>query len=142
MLAPISVMDIDDDGYEDDIIVGDHNTSSSPEHNLLWALDNDNNTLWTYTYDTIHYATNLHDILTISIEDINDDGVKDIVTGIGDSEEIVVVNKSGSLLWNYIIGEGRIGIYYGTSTSTSTSTDALRAFKFFNKREYSDPKGR
>jgi len=114
-LNDIAVADLDLDGYEDDIVVGDGG-GYSPATAYIWAFDNDSTQLWNYTFPG--QADGYNFIYSISVGDVNNDGEIEIIFGEEDNDMIHVLNRTGSLLWTYTIGLGNIGPAYGSSPAT------------------------
>ena len=100
--SEVAIVDLDNDGWEDDIVVGDQGN--------VRGFDNDSTQLWSFTEPSSY-------IYSISIKDINNDGEKEIIAG-GVDDIIWVLNRTGDLLWEYTIGLGDIGGIYGSSPAT------------------------
>jgi hypothetical protein len=101
----LSVADLDGDGYQDDIAVGDTD--------YIMAFHNDSSMLWNYSgvWGTIN---------SMSIGDIDDDGKLDIFGG-GSAETVWALNMTGGLLWAHNISHGQIASRGGSSPATDIS---------------------
>jgi hypothetical protein len=112
----LKVIDLDDDGWEDDYVAADAGTAGSGGY--IWGFDNNSVQLWNYSAESS--GTNY--IYSMSLDDINDDGFKEIIVADTDYDRIYVLNRTGSLLWRYTIGLGDIPSYgWGSSPATDTS---------------------
>ena len=109
-LEEIAVMDLDDDGWEDDIVGGDSGSESGSAPGWIFAFDNNSAQLWNITLPDSSGEDN---IFSLVVEDINDDGIEEIAFSSEEFERIYVINKTGSGLWEYTIGHGDIGTLSG-----------------------------
>ena len=97
----ISIFDYDNDGYESEILANIRHWNGGMSY--IFAYDNNSNNLWNITYcDGISSS--------ISVEDITNDGDKEIILD-GGNNVVWVLNKSGDIQWTYNISHGntRIG---------------------------------
>ena len=95
----IITMDIDEDGWEDDIVIGDIGTWNAGP-GKVWALDNDSNELWSYTLPN----AGSHDyIYSIIAKDVDDKQNKEILFTSQQLDKLYVLNKSGNLLAEYSV---------------------------------------
>ena len=115
----IAAIDMDNDGWQDDFVVGDWGTiNQGPGY--IWAFDNDTTYLWNFTIPSS--LADEDSIWSISIRDVNDDGDDEIIFSSENDDTIWVLNKSGSLLWNYELNLGNIGGNdFGDSPAIDTS---------------------
>ena len=103
----LAVMDLDKDGWEDDVVVGGTG--------YIYGFNESGDQLWNYTNSDLTGA-----IYSIFVGDVNGDGKIEIVAG-GVNEIVWVLNRTGSLLWDYDVGLGTIGSKQGSSPSTDIS---------------------
>ncbi len=99
----MTILDLDNDGYQDDFITAADGESSG--NAMLFAFDNNSNELWNYTITSI----GLNEFSFIANEDINFDGKNEVIVSDEFYDTIYIFNLSGSLLWDYTIGLGDIG---------------------------------
>jgi len=112
----IATIDLDNDGYVDEIIAGDRGSSVGPGY--IWAFNETGDYLWNFTLPS---AGDDDSINSLVVEDINDDGNAEIIFGSGKFERVYVLNKSGYKLFEYTIGLGGIGNWYGSSPGIDVS---------------------
>jgi len=117
-ITEISVADLDNDGYEDDLVIGDIGTNTlGPGY--IFGFDNSSNQLWNFSIPTDTVSEDF--IYSISVGDINNDGEKEIIASSENEDVIWILNRTGSLLWSYKIGLGNIGSSYGSSSGIDIS---------------------
>ncbi|MCK5063564.1 MAG: VCBS repeat-containing protein, partial [Candidatus Aenigmarchaeota archaeon] len=110
------VFDADDDGFEDDVVIAD---SYCSDKNYIRVFNESKDQLWYYEFVSANYDQ----IYSIWVSDINDDGSEEIIFSDGDGKNpVVVLNKSGSLLWSYDLDLGPVGGSLTGKTSESIQT--------------------
>ena len=101
----INIFDFDNDGFRDDIVLGDD--GGSLNHGIIWAFDNNSNYIWHYNVSYSLASTDyIYNLLPM---DIDNDGYEEIIFSSENEPIIWVLNKSGSLLWSYSPNLSAIG---------------------------------
>ncbi|MBD3155754.1 MAG: hypothetical protein GF368_03810, partial [Candidatus Aenigmarchaeota archaeon] len=113
------IIDADDDGWEDDIIVGSFRSWDNTYTSYIMAFDNSSSQLWNYSDDSGSGTTNRY--YSMSIGDVNDDGIKDVIGADQYQHKIHALDAHGNFLFTRTIGEGSIGTIVGTEPSSRVS---------------------
>lgn len=92
----IEVMDVDGDGFEDDVVVP-HSVYGGKTY--LTAYDEQGNMLWD---KEVPEADGNH-VGSLWIDDLNGDGFAEIIFGSDGSKKVYVYNNNGELQWDYTL---------------------------------------
>ncbi|MFH1585218.1 MAG: hypothetical protein ABIB79_00440, partial [archaeon] len=119
--------DLDNDGFEDEII-----TSANER---MYAVDHNGAVLWEFADDDY-----IKDMISIVAEDINDDGFPEVFAG-GVDDIVWVLDNNGSLLYDFGPGYGNIGYaeHYGSEPSIDSAdvnNDGIKDIGFITADGY------
>jgi len=92
-IREVHALDLDRDGFRDDIILGDSGLATD-EYGYLRAYDNDSNSVW--NVQLVRDSNGIIHTYSLTSEDLNDDGVEDIL-GSSD-QQFYVLNLSGNFI--------------------------------------------
>ncbi|RLJ00663.1 MAG: hypothetical protein DRP06_01595 [Candidatus Aenigmatarchaeota archaeon] len=98
--------DLDNGGFKDDFVLTDDGTTPTQE-GYIRIFDNNSNQNWSYMVTGDGSGTT--PIYSLTAKDLDGDSEIELVFG-SETGKLIVLNKNGSLLWEYDIGLGGIGM--------------------------------